>query len=82
MGKRIDNIFNQEIDKELSDKEVEDLQEEVMEMLKGWAPERFAQELYGNPCLPNESRAVIQLYLAKYPKLASKVKSYRENYNV
>ena len=70
----------QEGDKELSEKEVEALQKEVNEMLIGWAPERFAKELYSNSHLSNNSRFMIRAYLSDKPNLMQKVESYREKY--
>lgn len=62
------------------DKKVKQFKNETIEMLRGWAPERFAEELYGNPPLSNESRFIIQSYLSDKPRLNSKVESFREKY--
>ncbi|MCX6750495.1 MAG: hypothetical protein NTZ83_03485 [Candidatus Pacearchaeota archaeon] len=65
----IETKFDQEIDKKVDE-----------EMLKGWAPERFAKELYSNPNLPNESKVIIQSYLSDKPRLRAKVETYKEEY--
>ncbi|MCX6750024.1 MAG: hypothetical protein NTZ83_01050 [Candidatus Pacearchaeota archaeon] len=50
MGRNLDKTVKAAGEAEAA---VKEFKKEVIEELEGWTPERFAQELYGNPHLPS-----------------------------
>jgi len=65
--------------KEIS-QEVEEFKQETIKMLDEWTPKEFADELYGNPQLNNESRFIIQSYLSKKPELKKEVENIKKDH--
>ena len=49
--------------------------------MKNGGAENFADELYGNIHLSNESRTIMQIYLSHRPKLKKQVEALKGNYD-
>jgi hypothetical protein len=79
MARQLENRTDSGIEREVS-KEAKQFADRIMEDLKGWAPERFAEELYNDPEISTDYLLVIRKYLSDHPELKAKVETYREKY--